>query len=304
MPTPPDVPEAPKAPEPPKVPKVPAVPKVPKVAKSKADSHDDSSMFMPTVSRAKLAINKASAGAGVVGLVGFVALVAVAIVFFITESFFIAMVILSFALLVYVTGAELAKLFLTSFTVFFSSKHVIPHAAYIQETLVPLRNVLLIRRDQDGNLKTGPLTKGQPVKLPDNPLVRDIQTLLATNADYEYAEYVAHSYYVECHEVYDHSSAHLEFVATAMPLFGLIATVVGLIGMFESLGAEVTIEFLSPQLALALKCTLYGALLATVYKIIASRFDQRLKALDYDFETFCRALQVLIDNKAVIEVRS
>jgi biopolymer transport protein ExbB/TolQ len=89
-----------------------------------------------------------------------------------------------------------------------------------------------------------------------------------------------------------------------MPMFGLIATIIGLIGMFEGLGAEVTVEFLSPQLALALKCTLYGVLLAALYKIIASRFDQRLKALDYDFETFCRALKVLIDNKAVIEVRS
>lgn len=275
------------------------------MSKPKKNKPDDSSaLFMATVSRTTLAINKSSAGAGVVGLIGFVALVAIAIVFFITENYFIAMVMMSFALLVYVTGAELAKLFLTSFTVFFSSKHVIPQAAYIQETLVPLRNVLQIRRDAEGNLKAGPITKGAPVKLPDNPLVRDIQTILEKNPDYEYAEYIAHSYYVQCHEVYDHSSAHLDFVATAMPLFGLIATIIGLIGMFESLGAEVTVEFLSPQLALALKTTLYGALLASIYKIIASRFDQRLKALDYDFETFCRALQVLIDNKAVVEVRS
>ena len=273
------------------------------MAKSKK-SNDDSSMFMPTVSPTTLALNKSSAGAGVLGLVGFMALFVVAGVFFVTENFFIAMVMVSFALLVYVTGAELAKLFMTSFTIFFSSKHVIPQAAYLQETLVPLRQVLLIRRDPDGNLRAGPLVEGAPVKLPDNPLVRDIQTLLEKNPDYEYAEYIAHSYYVQCHEVYDHSSAHLEFVATAMPLFGLIATIVGLINMFESLGAQVSIEFLSPQLALALKCTLYGALLASVYKIIASRFDQRLKALDYDFETFCRALQVLIDNKATIEVRS
>lgn len=271
----------------------------------KQSKHDDSSaLYMPTVSRTTLAINKASAGAGVVGLVGFVAMVAVAGVFFITENYFIAMVMMSFALLVYVTGAELAKLFLTSFTIFFSSKHVIAHAAFLQDTLVPLRQMLLIRRDAEGNLKAGPITKGAVVKLPDNPLVRDIQTLIEKNPNYDYAEYIAHSYYVQCHEVYDHASAHLEFVATAMPLFGLIATIIGLIGMFESLGAEVTVEFLSPQLALALKTTLYGALLASVYKIIASRFDQRLKALDYDFDTFCRALQVLIDNKAIVEVRS
>lgn len=272
------------------------------MAKRKPNS-DDSQMFMSTVNRTTLALNKASAGAGVLGLVGFVGLFAVAAVFFVTENYFISMVMMSFALLVYVTGAELAKLFLTSFTIFFSSKHVIPAAAHLQETLVPLRNVLLIRRDAEGNVRAGPIVPGSPVKLPDNPLVRDIQVLLEKNPDYEYAEYIAHSYYVQCHEVYDHASAHLEFVATAMPLFGLIATIIGLISMFESLGAKVTVEYLSPQLALALKCTLYGALLATVYKIIASRFDQRLKALDYDFETFCRALKVMIDNKATVEVR-
>jgi biopolymer transport protein ExbB/TolQ len=274
------------------------------MAKPKPTHNDSSSMFLPTVSKNTLAITKTAAGAGVIGLVGFLALVVLAGVFFVTENYFIAMVIMSFALLVYVTGAELGKLLVTSFTIFFSSKHVIAHAAYLQDTLIALRDKLLIRRDVEGNLRAGPIKKGAALKLPDNPLVRDIQTLLEQNPDYDYAEYIAHAYYVQCHEVYDHASAHLEFVATAMPLFGLIATIIGLIGMFESLGAEVTVEYLSPQLALALKTTLYGALLASVYKIIASRFDQRLKALDYDFDTFCRALQVLIDNQAVIEVRA
>lgn len=274
------------------------------MAKRNPDKADDSSLFMPMVSKATLAINKSSAGAGVLGLVGFAALFLVACVFFVTENYFVAMLIMSFALLVYVTGSELAKLFLTSFTIFFSSKHVIPGAAYLQETLVPLSRTLMIRRDGEGNLKAGPLVKGMTVKLPDNPLARDIQTLLEKNPNFDYAEYITYQYYVQCHELYDHSSSHLEFVATAMPMFGLIATIIGLIGMFEGLGAEVTVEFLSPQLALALKCTLYGVLLAALYKIIASRFDQRLKALDYDFETFCRALQVVIDNKAAVEVRT
>src|SRR5215467_3142130 len=144
------------------------------MAKSKP-SKEDSSLFMPTVTKATLAINKAAAGAGVLGLVGFAALFIVACVFFVTENYFVAMVIMSGALLVYVTGAELAKLALTSFTIFFSSKHVIPAAAYLQETLVPLRNILMIRRDAEGNVRSGPLVKGMTVKLPDNPLVRDIQ---------------------------------------------------------------------------------------------------------------------------------
>src|ERR1041385_4793508 len=103
------------------------------MAKRNQGKADDSSLFMPMVSKATLAINKSSAGAGVLGLVGFAALFVVACVFFVTENYLVAMVIMSFALLVYVTGSELAKLFLTSFTIFFSSKHVIPGAAYLQE---------------------------------------------------------------------------------------------------------------------------------------------------------------------------
>ena len=276
------------------------------MAKSKppTERRGDPSLFFRTVSKSTLAINKAAAGAGVLGLVGFAGLAGVATIFFVTENYFLSMMLLSFALLVYVTGAELAKLFLSSFTIFFSSKHVIARAAHLQEALVPLTRALHMRHDADGHLQHGPLEPGSTVTLPDSPLVQDLKILLEQGQGADTAEYIAHAYYVECHELYDYSSAHLEFVAGAMPLFGLIGTIVGLIGMFDSLGADVTVEFLSPQLALALKTTLYGAVFASVYKIIASRFDQRMKALDYDFETFCRATQVLIENKCKIEVRS
>jgi chemotaxis protein MotA len=262
-----------------------------------------SSLFFKTVSKTTLAINKAAAGAGVLGLVGFAGLLAVASVFFVTENFFIAMMLISFALLVYVTGAEVMKLTFSLFTVFFSRKHVISEAAHLQETLVPLSRLLMIRRDAAGQIQNGPIEPGATIRLPDNPLVRDIKTLLEQGQGIDTAEYISHDYYVECHELYDYSSAHLEFVAGAMPLFGLIGTILGLIGIFDSLGAEVTVEFLSPQLALALKTTLYGALFSSIYKILASRFEQRLKALEYDFETLCRALQMLVENKITVEIR-
>jgi len=261
-----------------------------------------SSLFFATVSRTSLAINKAAAGAGVAGLLGFGGLFLVATLFFVTENYFIAMLLVSFALLVYVTGAELAKLMLSSVTIFFSSKHVIANAAYIQETLVPLKKFLKIRRDESGAVEVGPIESGAVVTLPDNPLARDIKAILERKKGQDYVEYTAHTYYVDCHELYDYSVAHLEFVAGAMPLFGLIGTIVGLIGMFDSLGADVSVEFLTPQLALALKTTLYGAIFSSFYKIVGSRFEQRLKALDYDFETFCRALEVLVENEARAEV--
>ena len=269
----------------------------------KKKSNNDTSGFFEAMNRSALAVSQKAAGAGVVGLLGFAGLFAVAIVFFVTESFFISLLLVSLALLVYVTGAEVGKLLLSSFTVFFSSKHLTPKATQLQEALAALEEQLSLRRDRDGELKVGPLEKGMKVKLPDNMLVRDLVAVQEKGKDYDYAEYVSYSYYVECHELYDHSTAHLDFVSGAMPLLGLMGTVLGLISMFDSLGSVVTVEQLSPQLALALKCTLYGALFSSLYKVSATRFEQRLKGLGYDFDTLCRALKVIFDNQAIIEVQ-
>lgn len=259
--------------------------------------------FFEAVNKSALAASQSAAGAGVIGLIGFFAILAVAIVFFVTENFLIALLLVSLALVVYATGTEVGKLLLSTVTVFFSSKHLTPKAVQLQETLVALEDRLVLRRDRAGELKVGPLDKGTRIKLPDNALVRDLIALREKGKDYEYAEYVAHAYFVECNELYDHSGAHLDFVAGAMPLFGLMGTVLGLISMFDSLGSVVTVEALSPQLALALKTTLYGALYSSLYKIIATRFEQRLKGLGYDFDTCCRCLKVIFDNQAIIEVQ-
>jgi len=251
-----------------------------------------------------LAISEAAAGAGVLGLLGFAGLFLLALVFFVAESYFLSMLLASLALLVYVAGSEMGKLLISSLTIFFSSKHLIRNATYLQETVVELRRALQLRKDETGWVKVGPLEAGAKIRLTDNPLVRDIQVVLRREKGSEYTDYVAHQYYVDCRELYDHFHANLEFVAGVMPLFGLIGTVLGLIGMFDTLGANTSVENLSPQLALALKTTLYGAILASVYTVIASRFDQRIKALEYDYEIFSHALEVLVENKAVVEVQA
>ena len=251
-----------------------------------------------------LAMSQAAAGAGVLGLLGFAGLFLFGLVLFVAESYFLSMVLVSLALLVYVAGSEMGKLLLSSLTIFFSSKHLIRDATYLQETVVELRRFLQLRKDETGWVKVGPIEPGAKAKLPDNPLVRDMQVVLRREKGSEYSDYVAHQYYVDCRELYDHFHSHLEFVAGVMPLFGLIGTVIGLIGMFDTLGANTSVENVSPQLALALKTTLYGAILASVYTIIASRFDQRIKALEYDYDIFCHSLEVLVENKAVIEVQA
>ena len=251
-----------------------------------------------------LALGEASAGAGILGLLGFAAVFLVALVFFVTESYFLSMSLIAMALLIYVAGSEFGKLMVSSLTIFFSSKHLIRNATHVQETAAELRRFLHMRKDDTGNIKSGPIEAGTKVKLPDNPLVRDIQAVLKREKGKEYAEYVAHQYYVDCRELYDHFHAHYVFVAGVMPLFGLIGTVIGLIGMFDTLGANTSVENLSPQLALALETTLYGAILASAFTIIGSRFDQRIKALEYDYDILVHGLDVLVENQAVIEVQA
>ena len=175
------------------------------------------------------------AGGGALGFFGFLALTALALMFFVAESFFLAMLLMSFALLMYVAGAEILELMRSAVTVFFSQKHL-HEAVHIQKTVVALRRHLRMKKDADGVVRAGLIEKGTKVKLPDNPLVREIQAVLKRERGAEYAEYVGHQYYVRCRELYDHLHAHLEFVAGVMPLLGLVGTVVGLIGMFDKLG--------------------------------------------------------------------
>lgn len=251
-----------------------------------------------------LALGETSAGAGVLGLIGFTAVFLVAMVFFITESFFLAMTLTSIALLIYVAGGELGKLLLSSLLIFFSSRHLHPNAVYLQETVLALRRQLRLRKDEAGFVKAGPIEPGTHIKLPDNPLVRDIQAVLRREKGSEYTQYIAHQYYVDCREMYDHFHGHHDFVAGVMPLFGLVGTVVGLIGMFDALGSNTSVENLAPQLAISLKCTLYGAILATFYMIVASRFELRTKGLEYDYDILLHSLEVLVENEAVIEVEA
>jgi chemotaxis protein MotA len=259
--------------------------------------------FFPSFNKSTRAIKQSTAGAGFVGLIGFGAMLLVASVFFITENYFISMFTISIGLLIYVTGLDLVILAFSTFTIFFSSKHLNTRASSMQETIVALRNILNIKRGRDGSIAVGPIDSNVTIELPDNSLSRDIQELVSSGKTFDYAEFVAHSYYVECHELYESSNSNLDFVSATMPLFGLIGTIIGLIAMFDSLGSDVTVESLSPQLAMALKTTLYGAIFSSLYKIIGTRFERRMVALDYDYDTFCRALQVIVENQNRVEIK-
>ncbi len=239
----------------------------------------------------------AAAGAGALGLLAAAAVFVVGILFFVAESYFLAMLLVSFAMLVYVAGAELGKLVRGSMTIFFTGRHLIKNATYVQDTVAALRTFLYMKREGTGAIKVGPIEVGAKAKLPDNPLVRELQAVLKRKKGKEYAEYVAHQDYVDCRELYDDLHAHLEFVAGVMPLFGLI-------GMFDRLGSNTSVENLAPELAISLQSTLFGAILASAYTSAASRFDQRIKALEYDYDILVHSLEVLSENEAEIEIQA
>jgi len=258
--------------------------------------------FFPFFNKSTRAIKQSTAGAGFVGLLGFGVMLAISSVFFVTENYFVCMFTISIGLFIYVTGLDLVVLAFSTFIIFFSSKHLTMRATSMQETIVALQNLLNIKRGRDGSIAVGPIDRDVPIQLPDNSLSRDIQELVSVGKGIDYAGFVAHSYYAECHELYESSNSNFDFVSATMPLFGLIGTIIGLLAMFDSLGSDVSVESLSPQLALALKTTLYGAIFSSFYKIIGTRFERRMVDLDYDYDILCRALQVIIENKNSIEV--
>src|SRR5262249_22100687 len=158
---------------------------------SEPERDRNSSGFFETLNKSALAVSKKAAGAGVVGLLGAIAFLVIAGVFFVTENFFIALFGVSLALLVYATGSDVGKLWISSITVLFSSRHLTPKAAQLQETLAALEDALTLRRNRAGELRTRPLEKGMRVPLPDNALVRDLADVQELGKSDEYAEDVA-----------------------------------------------------------------------------------------------------------------
>lgn len=223
---------------------------------------------------------------------------------FITEHFFLSMFACSIGLLLYTTGTDIVKIAVSVTTAMFSTKHLTEEAALIGETSSLFKEALIGDGTDEGDegeaKSSGDL---QSIVLPSNPLVDDL-CRAAGSKQKDRLEYVAHSYYFDCHEVYEFSRLNLMFTSEAMPYIGLVGTVLGLIMMFDGLGASVNVEALTPQLAIALKTTLYGALFGAGYKVLAARFDQRMHRLDYEYDDLLHALDLVQKNNVKIEVES
>lgn len=235
-------------------------------------------------------------------MIGALGLVLVAGLLFITEHFFLSMFAFSIALLLYTTGTDIVKIAVAVMTAMFSTKHLTEEAALIGETSALFKDALLPRDEDDAEDESPARSAAEmTINVPSNPLIDELAEA-ARLKQKDRLEYVAHSYYFDCHEVYEFSRLNLMFTSEAMPYMGLVGTVLGLIMMFDGLGASVNVEALTPQLAIALKTTLYGALFGAGYKVLASRFDQRMHRLDYEYDDLLHSLDLIQKNEMKIEV--
>ena len=150
--------------------------------------------FFPFFKKSTRAVRQSSAGAGFVGLIGFGVMLAIASVFFVTENYFISMFTISIGLFIYVTGLDLVILAFSTFIIFFSSKHLTTRATSMQETIIALQNLLNIRRARDGSIAVGPVESDVSIQLPDNSLSRDIQELVSSGKNIDYAESVSYTH--------------------------------------------------------------------------------------------------------------
>ncbi|MEQ1877550.1 MAG: hypothetical protein ABL958_12965, partial [Bdellovibrionia bacterium] len=165
-------------------------------------------------------------GAGIVGFFASALLFILATVLFVTENYFVSLLLISFALLAYVVGSDAARVLFSSFAMFFSRRHLVAEANDIEDNLLAIQKGLHLTRDEKGEIHADVLKDGQAIILPDNALSHDLRRLINDGRGFDYVEYVAHSRYVECHELYDNASANLDFIAVSMPVFGLIGTVI------------------------------------------------------------------------------
>lgn len=111
------------------------------------------------------------------------------------------------------------------------------------------------------------------------------------------------NFYQDAHEHYTQHITTLDFVGNSMPIFGLLGTIHGLIGVFHSINSSaIEVSTLMPNVALAMETTLYGAVFSVIFKVLASRFKKQRITLEYDYSDFVGGLELLYSNTDKIDI--
>lgn len=249
-------------------------------------------------------LNSFRAGPGAKGLVfgGPVFLLAAGLFF--AGYYGLSMTATAISIWFYLAGTQSLVIFSNIINIIRNEKHITAASSGIMNTSRFFRLVEDFRitgqRINYNEVESLAVTEEQKGFLEDNQLI----TLLLnhfkakqnkeTDIDSEeLVNAINHSVYDIAHEHYSYNISVLEFVGNIMPLFGLAGTVYGLVNTLEKIDANINVTDLTGQVAVAMETTLYGAILAIIFKLLASRFKIHREALAYDYNELVNHLKNL-----------
>jgi hypothetical protein len=209
---------------------------------------------------------------------------------------FLSLTILSIAFLVFMSGERVFTLFLSIGRVLISSKHSDHHA----DNLVRLSSLLdqtVVHMDNKSSSAEKfevfqDSLKSSPGRSPELEsvisAVRENPNKCSGDEDYAISD--ARRIYLNGMSEYSSVVGCLEYVANSMPLFGLIMTLVDMFAIMTELNSSLVMEELGPKLGIAFSCTLFGAVLSAIYKVVESRFADRIRDLDFRMDSIENAM--------------
>lgn len=225
-------------------------------------------------------LNAREAGAGLSGLMlGFV-IAAIGLGAYILHFYFAAILLISIAILIFKTGSQTIPLTRYLARGLLQSGHIERRASdliYAQQWL---------RTYARQTLQKSEPTSPQLISEVDSFILSQIGSKKDSWLSDDAVESALEE---EClmvpHEGYQYVAQTFEFTAAIAPLIGLVGTILEMSLLLSSFQEGTSMGDLAPGVGAAMKNTLYGALLAVVYKLLAARFKTQIKTLEYDFSS-------------------
>jgi biopolymer transport protein ExbB/TolQ len=245
---------------------------------------------LPEIDRSHL--NRKTAGAGAFGTGISILFLFLSIFFLLTESHIPMMLAAAMGLMTYSAGSQTWIIFADTWQLLFSSKHINERSTQVLVLLDSIRKELRLRFLDE----TLPLSE---IVFPEtsSQLADYVTTFLAGNKVHweieSIEEFLRVHFYEDAAENYEYSATCLEFVGNLMPLVGIAGTLHGMLQVLSSMKGGIDTTVVTAGLGMAMNATLYGALFAVVFKVLASRFRQQHDALLYDFEELIKTIRLL-----------
>jgi biopolymer transport protein ExbB/TolQ len=248
------------------------------------------SEVLPEIDRSHL--NRKTVGAGAFGTGISLLFLILSTFFLFTESHIPMMLSAALMLMTYSAGSQTWIIFSDTWKLLFSSQHINERSSQVLALLDSIRKELRLRfinEDLPLSEIIFPETNSQLADYVMAFLAGDKVHWKIDSID----EFLRVHFYEDASENYEYSATCLEFVGNLMPLVGIAGTLHGMLQVLSSMKGGIDTTVVTAGLGMAMNSTLYGALFAVIFKVLASRFRQQHDALLYDFEELIKTIRLL-----------